>query len=269
MAKLKIDCPPTAQQQNAFDDEDAFLEKAIQLDVAEKEEIEASNCMKKCNHGRASYDARVVEYFNTFNQEYDAAAKRTGDLGRSLEAATTVTNRKYCDVTTDLVKMEAVVSVLLSDATEAILRGDHNTAANAASFAYFFEQQIAVKLCKTQASVNMRKVFELHQADCDKRTLYGFLRKRISCRCLDDKYKEVKPLTKMGICVNHSNLERNDGTCMLPGGMIERNKMLYCTRCSHVYYCSPECQKAHWPSHREVCEYFVNRKAKFDLEKQS
>ena len=28
----------------------------------------------------------------------------------------------------------------------------------------------------------------------------------------------------------------------------------FCERCSATYYCSPACQKAHWPEHRELCK---------------
>ena len=89
------------------------------------------------------------------------------------------------------------------------------------------------------------KIMELSLAD--EHTLVQFFRKQIPCSCLDEKYKEVKSITKMGICFNDC--------CPLPGSMI-RSKMLRCTGCingHNVSYCSRACQEAHWPVHKIVC----------------
>jgi hypothetical protein len=79
----------------------------------------------------------------------------------------------------------------------------------------------------------------------DEHTLVKYLRKNIPCKCLDEKYKEVKSITKMGVCFNSQ--------CSIPDRMVERKSMLYCTRCRQVNYCSAECQKAAWPEHKELC----------------
>eukprot|EP00985_Skeletonema_marinoi_P003306 scaffold1383_cov79-Skeletonema_marinoi.AAC.1 len=90
----------------------------------------------------------------------------------------------------------------------------------------------------------------------DDHTLVSFYRKRISCTCLAKKYKEVKSIKKMGYC--------NNEKCPLPGGKVERSKMLYCTRCSVAYYCSRDCQKAAWSEHREECKERAETNAKFE-----
>ena len=79
------------------------------------------------------------------------------------------------------------------------------------------------------------KVVELLSAD--DHTVVQFFRKRIPCSCLDEKYKEVKSVKKMGLCRNPN--------CSLPDhGRVERSKMFSCARCGNVNYCSVECQRA-------------------------
>ena len=91
---------------------------------------------------------------------------------------------------------------------------------------------------------------------CDLHTLVSFLRKRIPCKCMDEKYEEVKTLIKMGLCSNPD--------CSLPDRKAERNKILYCARCDQVGYCSRACQKAHWKEHKEDCRKIADLKAEFD-----
>lgn len=76
-------------------------------------------------------------------------------------------------------------------------------------------------------------------------THWQFFRKRIPCSCLDEKYKEVRSITKMGFCCNLH--------CQLPNKMTVRSKMVYCVRCRKANYCSRECQVAAWPNHKEYC----------------
>lgn len=75
---------------------------------------------------------------------------------------------------------------------------------------------------------------------------YSYLRKNIPCSCLDKKYKEVKSITRMGMCCNEM--------CSLPNQMAKRSTMLCCTGCRVANYCSRECQKAAWPENKEFCE---------------
>ena len=112
---------------------------------------------------------------------------------------------------------------------------------------------------KSKALMNWAKIAEL---DCaDDHTLVQFFRKRIPCACLDEKYKAVKSVKKMGICRNK--------TCSQPGNLVERSKMFCCTQCGEANYCSIECQKDDWKSHKEVCERMAKVKAAFDSEQQS
>eukprot|EP00984_Skeletonema_dohrnii_P020864 scaffold10278_cov113-Skeletonema_dohrnii-CCMP3373.AAC.3 len=65
----------------------------------------------------------------------------------------------------------------------------------------YLEQCTAVELKQTQALVNWSKINEATNP-LDIHTLVKFLRKRIQCKCLDKKYKEVKDTTKLGFCYN-------------------------------------------------------------------
>ena len=82
-------------------------------------------------------------------------------------------------------------------------------------------------------------------------TLVSFLKKRIPCSCLDEKYEEVKCITKLGICCNPQ--------CPLPGGITTRSATKCCNRCRWAAnYCSEACQKAAWPAHKADCDFYVD-----------
>eukprot|EP00986_Skeletonema_menzelii_P013044 scaffold7396_cov127-Skeletonema_menzelii.AAC.7 len=86
-------------------------------------------------------------------------------------------------------------------------------------------------------------------------TLVSFLKKRIPCSCLDEKYKEVKSIPKIGLCCNHG--------CSLPFGKTERSLTECCSRCRTANYCSRKCQVAAWPGHKVECTFYADLKAKY------
>ena len=96
----------------------------------------------------------------------------------------------------------------------------------------------------TKATPCWTKLFELDGSD--DHTLFSNYRKQISSSCLDEKYKEVKSVKKMGFCYNVS--------CSLPGRKVERSKMFRCTRFLHANYRSVECKKADWKRHKKCCD---------------
>ena len=146
------------------------------------------------------------------------------------------------------------MSYFLTNGTKLIIDGETQQARHNATTAIFFEQMRAIRFQKTQASANHSKLEEIFH--CDEHTLVKYLRKRIPCKCLDEKYKEVKSITKMGFCCNQR--------CSLPDRKVERKGMLHCIRCRQVYYCSRECQKTDWPIHKKWCGEFVERQAAFE-----
>ena len=208
----------------------------------------------KCVHGRPQLspgDMKIhVEFINAFMD----GCKSREDVGGAFTAATVATEEKYADMYSS--KMKTVISMLLFVGTQSVLEGRNDIARWYAMLASFFEELIAVEVRKSKAIVSWTKVFELSGAD--DHTLVSYYRKRISCSCLDEKYKEVKSVKKLGLCCNVN--------CSLPERKVERSKMLYCTQCGEANYCSVECQKDHWKIHRKICDRAAEAKAGFNSE---
>ncbi len=222
----------------------------------------------RCNHGLVPshyhWNSRE-EYLNTTNdmkrivtgflkafvREFDGAG---GDFLTAYHA----TKRQFANVWNDLSKMEFVVSFLVSSGTSKALEGNINIASKYAALSSYFEQYVEVDLLNTRAFPGWAKIKELYSADMH--TLVGFLRRRIPCSCLDEKYKEVKSIPKIGLCCSPD--------CPLPGGMTERNLTMCCSRCRAANYCSRECQVAAWKGHKGECTFYADLKAKFESENE-
>jgi hypothetical protein len=221
-----------------------------------------SATVKKCMHGYASSspeEERIcVEFIEAYRVAHNTAIERSvEDLAEVFLAAISHMEEKYVQVWNDVTMMEKVVSYLLCIGTKHFLDGNSDGARRVAYYACYFEQFIAGVFHKSQAIIDCAKVLET--LDADEHTLVQFFHKRVPCSCLDEKYKEVKSITKMGICCNPE--------CTLPERKAARSTMLYCTRCRAKNYCSQECQVAAWPSHRESCNSLVALKAESNTKK--
>jgi hypothetical protein len=242
-------------------DEDAFLEEAIKLAAAEKEALDAAAAQQKeqnekakhvneCQHGYVATEEHffISDFAITFFAGYNSVGAGAM-LSECFEAAEKATAEKYPEVWHDPSKMKQVASYFILLGTQGVLDGKIGIARFYASTASHFEEYIEV-LHETKATLDPTKVIELKHGD--EHTLVKYLRKNIPCKCLDTKYKEVKSITKMGFCFNPQ--------CSIPDRMVERHKMLYCTRCHLANYCSRECQEAAWPEHKELCNKMAERK---------
>ena len=211
--------------------------------------------LRTCVHGCPPFSAGEGEICLEFINAYIAAfaSQQNRNLKEAFLVASEATEVKFADVYYTS-KLDTVISMLLTSGTQNILEGDKDIARLHAMLARYFEEWIAIIVLKTQVTLNVSKIVELESAD--DHTLVSFYRKRIPCTCLDDKYKEVKSMKKMGCCFNPS--------CHQPGGRAERSKMFSCTRCDVANYCSVECQKADWKEHRVQCDEAVKMKAAFD-----
>ena len=148
--------------------------------------------------------------------------------------------------------MSAIDSLFLALATNCVLSGDMDLARRCASSATYFNSMIKFISdyhCFGRETLGLQMdVEKLRELDVsDEHTLVRYLQKRIPCSCLDDKYEEVKDVKKIGLC-HYIKCENHDG------GVAERSSLMRCTRCRRVGYCSRECQVAHWPWHKELCE---------------
>ena len=222
----------------------------------------------KCNHGLVPehYQCQSQEEFrNTFDKMkacqmfLQAFVDAFDGAGGDFIVAYQATKEEYTDVWKDLGKMAFVVSFLLSSGTSKVLSGNIKLASKYASLGSYFEQYVEVDLLNTRACPNFAKIKELYSADIH--TLVSFLRKRIPCSCLDEKYKEVKCIPKIGLCCNPG--------CPLPGGMTERRLTMCCSRCRGANYCSRECQVAAWRDHRGECDFYADLKSKFEQSSKS
>jgi hypothetical protein len=125
-------------------------------------------------------------------------------------------------------------SFFLANGTQHLLDGKDSCARRDCAFISYFD--------RSRAAFNMPKLCELLMAD--KHTLVSFFRKRINCSCLDELYKKVKSIPKIGLCYN---------PYCKHGRVVTRSKTKCCSQCRGANYCSRRCQAALWPRHRKAC----------------
>jgi hypothetical protein len=220
--------------------------------------IPQSNIIKDCKHGMPRFSTTnnvCLKIMRKFVDEFNCNMNRPGSIVMGCcTHALRVAGDLYPEVWEDSAKMKWIVSRLLANGTQAILDGNNEAARVHASHASYIEQHIAVFLDETRATFNWAKVEELYIADLH--TLVSFFRKQIRCSCLDERYQEVKSITKMGMCFYEK--------CMLVDRKVECNAMLSCTRCGESHYCSKKCQAAHWEKHRPYCDWASGHKSEFE-----
>ena len=218
-----------------------------------------------CLHGFDPFpnDDICSKFIFAFVHEYYKCLHNTYKAGRKDEMAVIVcllqmresTQDEYSEVWNSADKIKQVISYFLHNGTMSVLDLDES-ARHSAVFARFFEQWLKVKIHKSQACIDWPKVVE--SGGCDERTVVKFFWRRIRCSCLDEKYDEVKSITKEGICYNQH--------CRIVGQsrFVERSKLRCCSRCRSITYCSRECQAADWPAHKELCDEVAATRAEFD-----
>jgi len=221
---------------------------------AVKAEVEANQCC----HGfdQSSQSDRWNEFIKAYELQYAIAAQSNRMVGKTYSETFDVVKVQFPDVFGNTAMLKSVCSYYLSNGTDMILKGRDNVGYNA-SHACFFEQFIAQYHEKTH-QMNMSKVIEL--MGCDQHTNVKYIRQRIPCNCLDEKYKQVKSITKMGHCGNEN--------CVSSDRVVERKKMLYCVNCRQINYCCRECQVADWPRHKPMCKEFSKMQAEFKSSKK-
>mmetsp|Transcript_12990 Transcript_12990/g.18610 ORF Transcript_12990/g.18610 Transcript_12990/m.18610 type:complete len:281 (+) Transcript_12990:22-864(+) len=210
----------------------------------------------QCWHGSKFFGKlkTIGDFMEAFRKEFYEAARGPFVLIYCLGDAKNATMDEFAEVWNDSAKMENMMSWFLFVGTQAILKGEYDSARGDATIVRFMEQHVAVELKKTHALYNWPKVLETY--DADLHTLVKFFRHRIPCSCLDEKYEEVKDIVKMGMCFNPQ--------CAHPNRMTERSKTMYCSRCRCATYCSRECQIAAWTNHKPRCDWNLEKITEFE-----
>ena len=259
MQRLQI-----ADKQKAdADDEDAMLEEAIQLAATEKQEIEKKakemeleekkEEKENCKHGfhpsSRSHEHFCKDFMQTVMDLLNFASitcpgsEHDDPLGWFMKAFDAAAEKhiSWMCFNSHIIMLK---SCFLAEGTKCILGGNSDDARIQAKITQFLEGVIATsKKVGSYSELDFTKMEELGVAD--EHTLVQFYRKQIPCACLDDKYNEVKSVTKMGLCCNEA--------CPLLDQRAVRSKMVCCARCRKVNYCSRECQVAAWPGHKGEC----------------
>jgi hypothetical protein len=253
-------------------------EQRLTIDDLLREEVEVqsqqtiSGSLRQCGHGfdfgeRPEETCRILDFVKDFMNGYKDANRESGvDIDNDIVSTEMIVSWLYAGIDAtaenfadmnDTVKLRRVVSCCVAMGTSSFLMNKDDDATASCTYAYlayFFEQLIEVAFKKSQPRVKWQQVLEAHYAD--DHTLVSFLRRRIPCKCLDKVYKEVKSITKIGVCANPS--------CTLPERKAPRTSMFSCADCYALCYCSTECQKAHWLEHKEECAEIAKKKANFD-----
>jgi hypothetical protein len=245
MQRLRI-----GDKQGGDNEDDALLEEAIKLAAVEEQEMKLKE-KENCTHGynpSSTFQARFCEgYLKTFTESYHSAITLRGENElyvrcHSVTLAFETACRSMGTTNRNRSNAERVNTFCLAEGTKFILDGKSDDARLPALLA-LITKSVRGKIPDS----GPQKMMEL--LDGDEHTLVQFFRKQIPCSCLDEKYKEVKSITKTGICFNEKS-------CPLPDRKAVRSKMLRCTGCligRSVSYCSRECQEAHWPHHKKYC----------------
>ncbi len=237
-------------EQQGDEEEDALLEEAIKLAAVEEQEMkvkEKENCTHRDNTPSPSEARFCQDYVKIFTESYYTSTREGNShsdrLKSALHAFGAANNTLMgpTNVPRTLSNIERINPYSLAEGTKFILDEKSDDARPCAMLALLTKNVDAAGFGDSQ------KVLEL--LDGDEHTLVQFFRKQIPCSCLDEKYKEVKSITKTGICFNEKS-------CPLPDRKAVRSKMLRCTGCligRSVSYCSRECQEAHWSMHKKYC----------------
>ncbi len=220
--------------------------------------LAAPSLLPRCRHGADNLtdeDIICLQLADPFATElYQCRRAANGDVLKCLQATHDATLDAFADVWCDAAKMENEISCFLCAGTQNILEGNYDSARDCATAARYLKQYIAVGLEKTLAVFDFPKIVETYYSDMH--TLVKFFRKRIPCTCLNEKYEEVKDITKLGFCFNPQ--------CTVSLTEVERSKTMCCSRCRNVTYCSRECQISHFTKHKRACDMHVTIQAKFD-----
>jgi hypothetical protein len=73
------------------------------------------------------------------------------------------------------------------------------------------------------------------------REITKFYHTRSGCHCLEETYAHLR------------RTDEKQGLCYQCQSRNERKKLFVCAQCRIAQYCSTDCQRLHWPSHKDFC----------------
>ncbi len=185
-----------AKQEAEERENNQTIDERQQPGAAQVQRMQSGNITTKCQHGISVPETDIsFRFIIAFYESFHAARGDNLSISDSLEAAVNATtNEFFAEVWSNSTKMEVAMSLFLREGTQEILDGKYGAARETAIFAMYLEQQSAFFLHHTQALVRWNKIEEMHYAD--QHTLVKFFQRRLPCSCLDEKYVEVKNITK-------------------------------------------------------------------------
>jgi hypothetical protein len=216
----------------AKNDVTAAAAKMEEMKIEQPKSNNGDDVKQRCRHGCVESSSLANACREFMNSLYESMS-----MEKACDGLEHIDSYYRCDTTTWSAKDK--LKWFVSKTTDHFLYGEHKDAQIYAYFASFNLEDLRMA----------QNSFELMNADA--RTVVSFLKKHVSCNCLDEKYEQLKSLKITGTC---SNVK-----CSLPERRVERSKMMTCSGCSMVHYCSRECQKDDWKTrHKKHCNNFAN-----------
>jgi hypothetical protein len=144
---------------------------------------------------------------------------------------------------------KGTVAVSLAMAADWVLKHDYNMARIAArNGVYLYSLGRAYRDCAPRES--LRKWAQEDKKLIFDRGLICWLKKKIPCPCLNQARREArKSLPTAGRCGAFG--------C---GIILPKTELMKCSDCKISEYCSRDCQKTHWESHKDFCRVFADGK---------
>mmetsp|Transcript_15598 Transcript_15598/g.23131 ORF Transcript_15598/g.23131 Transcript_15598/m.23131 type:complete len:262 (+) Transcript_15598:57-842(+) len=203
-------------------------------------------CTHGWNHTKYPDDHDCNKFIGGVFRIFVESTKSGDTAGLAVSEAVSFTRDKFPNVWSDSASLEWIAAAFISLGTFTnITEGDVFLCAAAMGFSESLKQHVAFYHVGSQPLMYTAKIDDLLWAE-ERRTI-SYLKKRIPCKCLNEKYKAVRSLPKMYTCCNITS-------CSLPDNSVNLSAMMSCGGCRRIHYCSEECQSANWEEHRDVCK---------------
>jgi hypothetical protein len=185
----------------------------------------------KCAHCISTPEAYQVRYHHISLLLQEVVEKDISGMEAPLLIAT------FWEKHSNLID-KGLVAISFAMAADWVLKRDYKMARIAAKNGLFLDLVGA-----RQDTEFTRKWAQEEKKLHSDRGLICWLCKKIPCPCLNEARREAR-----------ENLP-NTGPCCGPGcGMIvPKTELMKCSGCQVSEYCSRDCQKTHWKTHKEVC----------------